>query len=106
MAAPTDSIQDFFTFADITERLRELKEVMQTAIARLPDDENRQMLIACLCKQIVGLPAAPTRWAMSKEMAEMEKVRTKLEGTAEQLQATINQLAARKEVESIEQENS
>ncbi len=102
MATPTDSIQDFVSFSDITDRLREIKETMQFVVARLPDSDEKAMLVACLCKQIMTLPVAPTRWGMSKDMAEMEKVRAKLESTAAQMQAALGQLNARREVEQIE----
>jgi hypothetical protein len=95
-------IQDFVTFADITERLRELKEVLQIALLRLQDTDQRQAFIANVLNQVMLLPEAPTRAGMTRDFAEMEKVRAKMESVANAAQSALSQLQARQEVESYE----
>jgi hypothetical protein len=106
MAPQTDSIQDFHTYADITERGILCKDMLQYILVLynkgLLEKETATAWVANVFYQWTQLPEAPSRVGMSKDLAEMEKVRAKMETALAAMTSAQDQLKARQEMESFE----
>lgn len=103
MAEPsTTGIQDYMSYADVTERIKELKELLQMIPGFDASDTAKQAWIQNVMLKITMIPDAPTRTGMGREMAEMEKIRDEMKMLATKLYAMHGKLEARTEMEKAE----
>lgn len=105
---------DFMTFADGTNRYKEIREVLELVIG-LPvgvqDEENVRFMVdpalkvatvSNLMQKLVDIPDAPTRASISKEMVEMSRVRDQTRMTMAGVEALSRELKAQMESLTIQ----
>ena len=103
MAGPsTTGIQDYMTYADVTERIKELKELLSMIPSLDASDTAKQAWVQMTMCKISMIPEAPTRTGMAREMAEMEKIRDEMKTLATKLYAIHGKLEARTEMEQAQ----
>jgi hypothetical protein len=104
-----EATQDFCTVTDRTDARREIREAIQL-ISRYPDElmnnDGKTEAIKKLTDEYIAMTPAPTRAGMSQELAQWESLRDQSQKALAQMQAVVNRLESKKEVEGYESQIS